>query len=129
MSFSILGASSRERKEADHPPLLSPRSCTGTIERALTAHPAVLRAKVNLLANSATVSYDSLLVSTKDLVFIIDEAGYEAAIVETKQLEPESAVAVGTSSPLGGGRLGNVKESTKDDKVVSQFSVEGMTCA
>jgi P-type Cu+ transporter len=53
-------------------------ACQTHVERSLRAAPGVLDATVNLLAHSARVMYEPKLSSPRDLVTVVDEAGYEA---------------------------------------------------
>jgi Cu+-exporting ATPase len=53
-------------------------ACQAHVERSLRAAPGVLDATVNLLAHSARVMYEPKLSSPRDLVTVVDEAGYEA---------------------------------------------------
>lgn len=101
------------------------RSCTGTIHTSLLAHPAVIRATVNLLSNSATVVYDSNVMVTDEVKEVIEDTGYGAEVVESKPVQDggelrrigEEKVAVGE------------KEKEVDRELVSIFAVGGMTCS
>jgi len=96
------------------------RSCSGTIANSLLSQASVIRATVNLLANSATVVYDSNVLSTEGVKEVIEDTGYGAEVVESKPL-------------LDGGELKKAGELEKkkdlEKMVVSRFAVEGMTCS
>lgn len=103
-------------------PLHRDRSCSGTISSSLLKHAAVIRANVNLLANSATVVYDSKVLSTHGVAEIIEDTGYGAEVVESKAL------------PDGGDlkKVGELVEEhlqTQERSVISRFAVGGMTCS
>ncbi|HEY1966220.1 MAG TPA: cation transporter, partial [Acidobacteriaceae bacterium] len=53
-------------------------ACQTHVERSLRGAPGVRDATVNLLARSARVSYEPALSSPRDLVAVVDEAGYQA---------------------------------------------------
>ncbi|HEX6494443.1 MAG TPA: heavy metal translocating P-type ATPase [Acidobacteriaceae bacterium] len=55
-------------------------ACQTHVERSLRAAPGVLDATVNLLAHSARVMYEPAHSSLQDLVAVVSEAGYEAAL-------------------------------------------------
>jgi len=53
-------------------------ACQTHVERSLRGAPGVRDATVNLLAHSARVMYEPALSSPRDLVAVVDEAGYQA---------------------------------------------------
>jgi Cu+-exporting ATPase len=55
-------------------------ACQAHVERSLRAAPGVLDATVNLLAHSARVMYEPTESSPQDLVAVVGESGYEAAL-------------------------------------------------
>jgi Cu+-exporting ATPase len=55
-------------------------ACQAHVERSLRAAPGVVDATVNLLAHSARVMYEPARSSLRDLVNVVDEAGYEAGL-------------------------------------------------
>ena len=55
-------------------------ACQAHVERSLRAAPGVLDATVNLLAHSARVMYEPRLSSLRDLVGVVDDAGYQASL-------------------------------------------------
>jgi Cu+-exporting ATPase len=55
-------------------------ACQAHVERSLRAAPGVLDATVNLLAHSARVMYEPSQSSPRDLLAVVDQAGYEAAL-------------------------------------------------
>ncbi len=55
-------------------------ACQTHVERSLRAAPGVLDATVNLLAHSARVMYEPARSSLQDLVAVVGEAGYGAAL-------------------------------------------------
>jgi len=59
---------------------MSCAACQGHVERALRGTPGVWEANVNLLTNSARVSFDGSLTKPEDLIASVREAGYDAAM-------------------------------------------------
>ena len=59
---------------------MSCASCSATIERALLAHPGVLRCAVNLLMESADVSFDEELTSSPLLLRCIEDVGFDPSV-------------------------------------------------
>ena len=55
-------------------------TCTGRVERALTATPGVIAASVNLATQSAAVSYAQGAVAPSELVRAVEGAGYHARV-------------------------------------------------
>jgi len=91
-------------------------SCSGTVENALKSAKGVKSANVNLTTNTALVSYDSLLSSTKDLVDEIESVGFDAEVLIDE-------LANDTVNPMH-----------HDKTVVSNenylvLGIEGMTCS
>jgi Cu+-exporting ATPase len=59
---------------------MSCAACQGHVERALRGTAGVRDATVNLLSNSARVSFDAGVVRPEDLIASVREAGYDAAM-------------------------------------------------
>lgn len=55
-------------------------SCSGAIEKALLQLPGVTQAAVNLLAESAEVSYLPSRVTAKQIAEEVDDCGFEASV-------------------------------------------------
>lgn len=104
----------------------SNRSCSGTITNSLLSQASVIRANVNLLANSATVVYDSNVLSTEGVKEVIEDTGYGAEVVESKAL-----VDGGELRKVGESVLKEVteKRENQEKRVISRFAVGGMTCS
>ncbi len=77
-------------------------ACQSHVENALRSAPGVREASVNLLTNSARVSFDPALSTPADLISSVREAGYDAAL-------PSDSTAPGASpdreAASGEGRL------------------------
>ncbi|KAK9156228.1 hypothetical protein Sjap_003708 [Stephania japonica] len=82
-------------------------ACSGSVEAALVAIPGVVTASVALLQNRADVVFDPNLVKDEDIKNAIDDAGFDAEI-----LQESSAVQ---AKPQG--------------TLVGHFRIGGMTCA
>ena len=68
-------------------------ACQARVQRALTRAPGVGAASVNLMTNSARVSYDASLTSPDQLVAAIRDTGYGAdlPVPERSALDEETA--------------------------------------
>lgn len=65
-------------------------TCVETIEKALSALPGVLQARVNLSTEKAYVSYNASVTSRDDMKAAIEEAGYQyIGVAEELSLEAE----------------------------------------
>ncbi|KAK9152500.1 hypothetical protein Syun_010809 [Stephania yunnanensis] len=82
-------------------------ACSGSVEAALVAIPGVVSASVALLQNRADVVFDPSLVKDEDIKNAIEDAGFDAEI-----LQESSAVQ---AKPQG--------------TLVGHFRIGGMTCA
>ncbi|TQS71808.1 copper-translocating P-type ATPase [Rhodobacteraceae bacterium] len=60
-------------------------SCAGRIERALYAHPAVIRASVNFATSGADVTYAQGAISPTELIGLVKAAGYSATATTTQE--------------------------------------------
>ena len=75
-------------------------ACQTHVERSLRAAPGVLDATVNLLAHSARVMYEPARSSLQDLVAVVGEAGYEAALpVGSDRTAAQSAATQNANQP------------------------------
>src|SRR5579862_2302371 len=71
---------------------MSCAACQGHVERALRGTKGVREATVNLLSNSARVSFDPAVSKPEDLIASVREAGYDAAMpVEAGAQAPDTA--------------------------------------
>ena len=87
---------------------------TGTIERALGKTTGVLSAEISLVMNSASIVIDDDILSSNDLVEIIEDLGFDASILE---VEDEDIV----QSPFAGPtRTGEKAESVVDQAILHQ---------
>jgi Cu+-exporting ATPase len=55
-------------------------ACQATVQRALSKQPGVLAASVNLMTESAAVTFDPAVTTTDAIVGVIHRVGYEATI-------------------------------------------------
>jgi len=55
-------------------------ACQATVQRTLTRQPGVLDASVNLMMESAAITYDPTVTDADDLVAVIRRTGYEAEL-------------------------------------------------
>lgn len=91
-------------------------SCVGAVTKALEEVPQVASANVALVNHSATVwfSSDDPDALIKELVSAVEDAGYDAELVELKTLDSTSQ------------RPANQE---KDDSWEATYSIDGMTCS
>ncbi|HET7348843.1 MAG TPA: heavy metal translocating P-type ATPase [Acidobacteriaceae bacterium] len=88
---------------------MSCAACQTHVERALRSTHGVREANVNLLTNSARVSFDPAVSKPEDLIASVREAGYDAALpVEPGASAPETAaderpLRIKAFATLGGG--------------------------
>ena len=69
---------------------MSCAACQGHVERALRGTAGVREANVNLLTNSARVSFDASLTGPESLIASVREAGYDAAMPAEAGLPAEN---------------------------------------
>ena len=80
-------------------------ACQCHVERALRSTAGVREASVNLLTNSARVSFDPAVAKPEDLIASVREAGYDAALpriplpLPKKPLRTKARCAPRPSSP------------------------------
>ena len=55
-------------------------ACQATVQRALSKQPGVLDASVNLMTESAAVTFDPAVTTPSALVSAIQRTGYEPAV-------------------------------------------------
>ena len=59
-------------------------ACSARVEKALNGKDGVINAAVNLLAQKASIEYDSGELSPIDLIEVIEKTGYEVPIIKKK---------------------------------------------
>ena len=59
-------------------------SCSAAVERAVERMGGVISVNVNLLSNNMTVEYDESLVEAGAIIATVSEAGYSAALADSK---------------------------------------------
>jgi len=57
-------------------------ACSARVEKALNKHEGVVSAAVNLLANKASIEFDTDKVKPEDLIKTIEKTGYEVPLVK-----------------------------------------------
>lgn len=65
-------------------------ACSARVERKLNSTPGIFQASVNLTTEKATLQYNPLQLTTKELIQIIAEAGYEAEEDEDSPLDQDA---------------------------------------
>ncbi|NLJ58703.1 MAG: heavy metal translocating P-type ATPase [Tissierellia bacterium] len=59
-------------------------ACSARVEKNINKTEGVIEANVNLLTNSMVVKYDDSLLSSKDIVKVVEDTGYGASSAEKK---------------------------------------------
>ncbi len=62
-------------------------ACSARIEKNINKTEGVIEANVNLLTNSMTVKYDGALLSTEDIIRVVENTGYGASSSEKRRSE------------------------------------------
>ncbi|HHZ02545.1 MAG TPA: cadmium-translocating P-type ATPase [Tissierellia bacterium] len=62
-------------------------ACSARIEKNINKTEGVIEANVNLLTNSMTVKYDDALLSTEDIIRVVENTGYGASSSEKRRSE------------------------------------------
>ncbi|KAL0264486.1 Cu(2+)-transporting P-type ATPase [Diplodia seriata] len=88
-------------------------ACTSAIEGAFKDVAGVENFNISLLSERAVIEHDPGMLSPEKIAEMIEDTGFDAKLLETKQL-------LAQSQPQGSGKRGNVLTTT--------VAVEGMTC-
>ena len=80
------GCSGSERNEKEKFDVvgMTCSSCSAAVERAVERMGGVISVNVNLLSNNMTVEYDESLVEAGAIIATVSEAGYSAALADSK---------------------------------------------
>jgi copper ion binding protein len=89
-------------------------SCVGTVEGALKQLTGVEKVQVALVTERAEVTYDPSVLQMKDILNAIEDPGYGAEHLSTKNIAAPKAVA---------------KLLPAAQQTTSTFAIEGLTCA
>lgn len=101
-------------------------ACSTRVEKALNKAEGVNNAVVNLLANKATIEYDSQIISVGDLIKVIEKTGYDVPLAKTTLLiEGMTCAACSTRvekvlSKIEG--VAKVSVNLSNNKAVIQYS-------
>ena len=64
---------------------MSCAACSARVDKAVRKLEGVKEVNVNLLTNSMVVSYDETILTSKDIIKAVNEAGYVANLPEIKE--------------------------------------------
>ncbi|KAJ2088596.1 hypothetical protein IW138_004086 [Coemansia sp. RSA 986] len=93
-------------------------SCVNSIERYVGDLDGVLSVKVDLMTAQAVIRHVSQTMSAKDLCTAIDDMGFDASVIASKEISaPEASKGNSANAAILG-----------TEPIESWFSVEGMTC-
>lgn len=90
-------------------------ACTSAIEGAFKDVAGVKNFSISLLSERAVIDHDPTVLSAEQIAELIEERGFGATIVETKDLEREK-------------KSGAAATSTKTNQAITTVGIEGMTC-
>ncbi|KAK5073377.1 Cu(2+)-transporting P-type ATPase [Exophiala xenobiotica] len=90
-------------------------ACTSSLEAGFKDVEGVKSMSVSLLAGRAVIEHDPATISTEKLAEIVGDRGFDAEVLETKELP-----AAGQSGPA--------EPSVISDVYTTTVSIEGMTC-
>ena len=90
-------------------------ACTSSVEAGFKDEAGVKSISVSLLAGRAVVEHDATIISPEKLAEIIEDRGFDAEVLETKE-----SSGTGQSGPAEAGRTFDVYTTT--------VSIDGMTC-
>ncbi|KAF2720469.1 heavy metal translocatin [Polychaeton citri CBS 116435] len=92
-------------------------ACTSAVEGAFEDVPGVRSFSISLLSERAVVEHDAGIISPEQMAEIIEDTGFDAEVIETKQAEPMQP----QPSRIRGASQGKTV-------VTTTVAVEGMTC-
>jgi len=91
-------------------------ACTSSVEGAFKTVAGIQSFSISLLSERAVIEHDTKLVTPARIAEIIEDAGFEASVVDTQMTEPKSL------------RKGRRKSISKQAILTTTVSIEGMTC-
>jgi Cu+-exporting ATPase len=92
-------------------------ACTSSVEGAFKTVAGIRSFSISLLSERAVIEHDSKLITPERIAEIIEDAGFEASVVDTKAAEPKSSH-----------RKGRRKSMSKQATLTTTVAIEGMTC-
>ncbi|KAK5074409.1 Cu(2+)-transporting P-type ATPase [Lithohypha guttulata] len=90
-------------------------ACTSSVEAGFKDVAGVKSIVISLLASRAVVEHDAAVIAPEKLAEIIEERGFDAEVLETKQAQPA-------------GITGSVETQQTADVYTTTVSIDGMTC-
>ncbi|KAK4988493.1 Cu(2+)-transporting P-type ATPase [Elasticomyces elasticus] len=92
-------------------------ACTSAVEGAFKDIPGVKSFNISLLSERAVIEHNAELLPAEKLAEIIEDTGFDAKVLETKN-EPQRTVR----------RAGRRKSLKNDGLMTTTVAIEGMTC-
>jgi Cu+-exporting ATPase len=92
-------------------------ACTSAVEGSFKTVAGIRSFSISLLSERAVIEHDTKLVTPARIAEIIEDAGFEASIVDTKAAEPQSSH-----------RKGRRRSISKQTVLTTTVAIEGMTC-
>lgn len=93
-------------------------ACTSAIETGFKDVAGVKNFNISLMSERAVIDHDPAVLSADKIIEMIEDRGFGASLVETKELKPERRRGEGRS---GSGRRG-------PEHMTTTVAIEGMTC-
>ncbi|KAB5578279.1 E1-E2 ATPase-domain-containing protein [Coniochaeta sp. 2T2.1] len=90
-------------------------ACTSAVEGGFKDVAGVKHFSISLLAERAVIEHDPALLTAEQIAEIIDDRGFDATIIESKEVVPETKATVDT-------KVGKPAAAT------TTVAIEGMTC-
>lgn len=92
-------------------------ACTAAVEGGFKDVPGVKSMSVSLLSERAVVEHDPSIITSEQVAEIIEDRGFDAAVLDSKIQEATSAAGDGTTTA-----------STANQVMSTIVAIEGMTC-
>ena len=93
-------------------------ACTSAVEGGFKDVSGVISMSISLLSERAVVEHDPLVLSPEAIAEVIEDAGFDATILETQKSSPQRSM----------GTTGQISNQSKAEVSTTTVAVEGMTC-
>ncbi|KAB5584824.1 E1-E2 ATPase-domain-containing protein [Coniochaeta sp. 2T2.1] len=90
-------------------------ACTSAVEGGFKDVAGVKHFSISLLAERAVIEHDPTLLTSEQIAEIIDDRGFDATVIESKEVVPETKATVDT-------------KVAKPAAATTTVAIEGMTC-
>jgi Cu+-exporting ATPase len=90
-------------------------ACTSAVEGGFKDVAGVKHFSISLLSERAVIEHDPTLLSPEQIAEIIDDRGFDATVIETKEVAADTKPSIG-------------KDVAKPSAATTTVAIEGMTC-